>query len=80
MPERRLWGAPVAPPARLTETPPSTPSPLIWQPEHWSWTGTEYTWTPGHYVMGARRRPPLGCRINGQSGAAGWTWINGYWS
>ena len=45
-------GAPVAPPARLTETPPSAPSPLIWQPEHWSWTGTEYAWTPGHYVMG----------------------------
>ena len=44
--------APYAPPARLTETPPSAPAPLIWQPEHWSWTGTEYAWTPGRYVMG----------------------------
>jgi hypothetical protein len=44
--------APFAPPARLNETPPSAPSQLIWQPEHWSWTGTEYAWTPGHYVMG----------------------------
>ena len=44
--------APFASPARITETPLSAPAPLIWQPEHWSWTGTEYAWTPGHYVMG----------------------------
>ena len=41
------YGSTVAP-----FTPPSASSPLaIWQPGQWTWTGTGYDWTPGHYVM-----------------------------
>jgi hypothetical protein len=30
--------------------PPVTATPLIWQPGHWDWNGTAYTWAPGQYV------------------------------
>ena len=72
--------APIAPPTPLPETPPSAPSPLaVWQAGHWSWSGAQYTWTPGHYAQ----RPWWNARwVPGfwQPGAGGWTWIDGYWS
>jgi hypothetical protein len=43
--------APIAPPPAQVETPPPAPSPLaMWQPGHWSWNGSQYFWTSGHYV------------------------------
>jgi hypothetical protein len=72
--------APLAPPTPLPETPLPAPSPLaVWQAGHWSWSGAQYTWTPGHYAQ----RPWWNARwVPGvwQPGAGGWTWINGYWS
>lgn len=72
--------APIAPPAPLTETPGPAPTALaIWQVGHWSWDGTTFNWTPGHYVM---RPSPSANWVPGywQPGPGGWTWINGYWS
>jgi hypothetical protein len=43
--------APYAPPAPRVETLPPASSPLaMWQPGHWSWSGTRYSWIPGHYA------------------------------
>ena len=57
---------PVPPP--MTETvpkPPVTAEPLMWQPGHWDWTGTGYTWAPGQYIPAAGHGP---------------LWVPGWWS
>jgi hypothetical protein len=72
--------APYAPPPPQAETPPPTPSALaMWQPGHWGWNGTQYSWASGHYV---ERPSPSANWTPGywQQGPAGWTWTNGYWS
>jgi WXXGXW repeat (2 copies) len=40
-------------------TPCSAQSPqsMIWQPGHWSWTGTANVWIPGRYVSGSTSLP-----------------------
>jgi hypothetical protein len=72
--------APYAPPPPQAETPPLAPSALaMWQPGHWSWNGTQYSWISGYYV---ERPSPNANWTPGywQQGSAGWTWVNGYWS
>jgi hypothetical protein len=57
---------PVPPPvAEQRPLPPVSPDPLIWQPGHWDWNGTAYTWSPGLWV------PREG---------HGSLWQDGYWS
>jgi hypothetical protein len=72
--------APYAPPSARVEAPPPAPSALaMWQPGHWAWNGSQYAWTPGHYV--ARPSPAANWSPGyWQQGPAGWTWVNGYWS
>jgi hypothetical protein len=71
--------APYAPPAPRVENPPP-PSPLmVWEPGHWSWSGAQFVWTPGHYA----ERPSASatwCPGYWQQGPAGWVWIEGSWS
>jgi len=41
-------------PAPLADTvplPPVTPDPMIWQPGHWDWTGSGFTWTNGGWIL-----------------------------
>jgi len=72
--------APYGPPPLQVETPPAPPTPLaMWQPGHWSWNGSQYGWTPGHYV---ERPAPTANWLPGywQQGAGGWTWVDGHWA
>ena len=43
---------PVPPPpvAEAIPNPPVSPTPLIWQPGHWDWTGSSYVWSSGEFV------------------------------
>ena len=43
---------PAMPPATIEVMgkPPVTETPLIWQPGHWDWAGSAYTWQPGIFV------------------------------
>jgi WXXGXW repeat (2 copies) len=71
--------APYAPPPPRVETPPSAPSALaVWQPGHWAWTGTNYSWMPGHYVD---RPSSTASWVPGywQQGPNGWVWVDGRW-
>jgi WXXGXW repeat (2 copies) len=62
-------GAPYPPPpplqAEVIPKPPVTATPLMWQPGHWDWTGSGYTWVPGAYVPAAGH---------------GAMWQQGYWA
>jgi WXXGXW repeat (2 copies) len=71
--------APYAPPPPRVETPPPSPDlARAWQPGHWSWTGQQYVWTPGRYVV-----PPSAISqwVPGywQQGPNGWYWVEGRW-
>ena len=57
---------PVAPPPReeLVPAPPRSSVPLIWQPGHYDWDGTRYSWVPGRWVSRAGH---------------GTLWQDGYW-
>ncbi|HWE76162.1 MAG TPA: hypothetical protein VG328_23580 [Stellaceae bacterium] len=71
--------APSAPPTVREEIIPPAPSTdVVWQPGHWAWTGSQYTWVSGVYV--ARPRPQVAW-VPGHwdRGSNGWTWVDGYW-
>ncbi|MFO0559633.1 MAG: hypothetical protein U0269_16565 [Polyangiales bacterium] len=45
----------VAPPASIAETQPTSPGAgYQWVPGFWAWSGTQYTWTAGHW-----EQPPV---------------------
>jgi hypothetical protein len=78
--------APVPPPPPQTELvppPPTGSGPVVWQPGHWTYTGTSinpWTWVAGHYVT-----PPYGQTtwIPGQwqrTPAGAWVWVSGHWA
>jgi WXXGXW repeat (2 copies) len=71
--------APYAPPPLQAETPPPPPSPLaMWQPGHWSWNGSQYLWTSGHYIE--RPNPSANWQPGyWQQRAGGWIWVDGHW-
>jgi len=58
---------PPPPPVRteVIPKPPVSETPLIWQPGHWDWAGTGYTWREGEWV---------------QRAGHGTEWQDGYWS
>jgi hypothetical protein len=60
-----------APLADPMPKPPVTPEVLVWQPGHWDWTGSAYTWSPGLYV------PAAGHGGNWMTGW--WNRVNGAW-
>ncbi len=59
--------------------PPVTADPLIWQPGHWDWTGSGYTWATGQYVPaeghGRLWMPGWWDRTPG-----GWVWQPAHWT
>ncbi len=68
------------PPAQRVETPPPLPSPMaVWQPGRWTWSGGQYLWVPGLYVL---RPTPTANWAPGhwQQGTGGWQWIDGHWA
>ena len=69
-------------PALQPETvpkPPVSAEVLMWQPDHWDWTGAAYVWQPGQYV------PAAGHGNLWMPGfwdftPAGWTWRPPHWT
>jgi hypothetical protein len=39
------------PPPRYEAVPPPPGGAYIWEPGHWHWTGVQYVWIRGHYVI-----------------------------
>jgi hypothetical protein len=71
--------APAAPPAIREEVvPPAPTADVVWQPGHWSWSGSQYVWVNGVYV--ARPRPQVAW-VPGHwdQSPNGWAWVDGYW-
>lgn len=59
--------------------PPVTSEPLMWQPGHWDWTGSGYTWAKGQYVPAAGHgnlwMPGWWART-----PSGWQWQPPHWT
>jgi hypothetical protein len=71
--------SPIPPPmAETMPKPPVSAVPLTWQPGHWDWNGSSYTWAPGQYVdLGGHPgnwQPPYWQQTGG-----GWVWQPGHW-
>lgn len=75
--------APSLPPAPRVETvpppPPPGPNAALWRPGHWNWTGTDWAWVSGRYVV-----PPAPTQVwtPGRWVAhpeGGYQWIPGHW-
>lgn len=59
---------PYPPPVALVELVPPQPSDdAVWIDGHYRWTGSEYDWTAGDWVVpkaGTRYAPPMAVRLN----------------
>jgi hypothetical protein len=78
--ERTIYIAPNAPPPPLAETIPPAPGPTVyWQPGHWGWTGSKWTWLAGHYEN--RPSQQMGMWVPGQwqQSSNGYVWVDGHW-
>ena len=67
------------PPTIRVETPPPAPGPrYAWNAGRWRWTGVDYEWTPGRWVV---RPSPTAVWVEGrwQRRPGGWAWADGYW-
>jgi hypothetical protein len=73
---------PYPPPPPLREEviprPPVTEELLVWQPGHWDWVGSGYTWREGRYVpLAGHGTEFLFGHWSNQSGA--WIWMPAHW-
>ena len=71
--------APNPPPEPMPENVPPAPGPTVyWQPGHWGWTGTQWTWLAGHY-----EQRPYQTAVwepgHWQQGGSGYFWVDGRW-
>lgn len=67
------------PPVVRVETQTVAPGPgYVWTRGYWRWTGTDYAWVPGSYVVRPR---PAAVWVEGHwvPRTGGWVWIPGYW-
>ena len=71
----------------VTQTPPAarsesqTISPganYAWTRGYWRWSGTNYNWVPGSWIVRPR---PAAVWVDGhwERRSAGWIWIAGHW-
>jgi hypothetical protein len=71
--------APTPPPEPMLENVPPAPGPTVyWQPGHWGWTGTQWSWLGGHY----EQRPYQAAAWepgHWQQGSNGYFWVDGRW-
>ena len=67
-----------APPAPRVEVQTVAPGPgYVWTPGYWRWTGTDYVWVSGNWVV----RPRSGAvyvRGHWERRPGGWVWIPGH--
>lgn len=67
------------PPAVRVETETVSPGPgYVWTRGYWRWTGADYVWVPGSWVVRPR---PAAVWVQGQwlRRGAGWVYIAGHW-
>ena len=80
-------GVPVGREVVVTRTPPAvrvetqTVAPgasYVWTRGYWRWTGLDYEWVPGRWVV--RPRPAAGW-VEGRwvRRPGGWVWFDGHW-
>jgi YXWGXW repeat-containing protein len=68
-----------APPAVRVETQTVSPGPgYVWTSGYWQWSGSNYVWVPGSWVVPPR---PGVVWVRGHWGrrSGGWVWIPGHW-
>jgi hypothetical protein len=69
----------IEPPAPVVETIPPPPSPRhLWVGGYHRWSGRQYVWVPGHYVVRPRR---FSAWVPGhwRHVHRGWYWVPGHW-
>jgi hypothetical protein len=67
------------PPAVRVETQTVSPGPgYVWTGGYWRWSGNNYVWMPGSWLMPPRRAAVWvpGHWVNR---GGGWVWIAGHW-
>lgn len=72
--------APNPPPAPEAETPPPPPSPTyVWDPGHWTWNGTQFSWEAGQYI---EKPQALASFVPGhwEQNPGGWAWVPSQWN
>ena len=74
-----LYYAPNAPPEPMAENVPPAPGPSVyWQPGHWGWTGSQWSWLAGHY-----EQRPYQTAVwepgHWQQSSNGYFWADGRW-
>jgi hypothetical protein len=68
-----------APPALRVETQTVSPGPsYVWTRGYWRWTGTDYVWVPGSWVV---RTSLTAVWVEGYWArrSRGWVWVAGHW-
>jgi hypothetical protein len=74
---------PSAPPPPRVEVVPVLPRERVeverWQPGYWRWSGHEYVWVEGHYMVRPR---PVAEWTPGrwEQHPRGWVYIEGHWN
>ena len=67
------------PPALRVETRTVAPGPrYVWVRGHWRWTGVDYDWVPGRWVL-RPRSSAMWVEGRWQRRPRGWAWYEGYW-
>ncbi len=75
--------APSAPPPPRVDTmpvPPGQAHVVYWQPGHWIWDGSSWSWQQGRYV---ERPSPQAVWEPGrwvQQPSGGYVWVDGHWA
>jgi hypothetical protein len=67
------------PPAVRVETETVAPGPgYVWTRGYWRWTGRDYVWVPGTWVVRPR---PAAVWVQGQwvRSGGGWVFVSGHW-
>ena len=67
------------PPAIRVESQTVSPGPnYTWTRGYWRWSGTNYVWVPGSWIVRPR---PAAVWVEGhwERRAGGWIWIAGHW-
>ncbi len=68
-----------APMPEAMTKPPVTAEPMLWQPGHWDWTGSGYTWAPGQWVSSAGHGDRFMPGWWSKTGD-GWVWQAPHWT
>jgi hypothetical protein len=72
--------APNAPPAPEVETIPAPPTTMMaWQPGHWTWTSSGWSWVPGQYIQRPQQTAVWQPGHWVQQPDGSYSWMDGHW-